>query len=314
LDIVSGDIWERPDVLKKQVIVYDRDERQEKVERVFGARSLLLLSGESFLAEGILAVIKRQLFARIYAAIQNTGFSRRKIRKVIDAYGIDVSEFVKDIEDFKSFNDFFVRELKEERRPLAGDDRTAITPCDGRYLVFESFPADFPIIIKNAEYYLDSLLQDRELAREYRDGSMAVIRLDPTDYHRFHFPFDCVPGNPRLVNGYLYPVNPYILYRNLKLYIEDKRVITELQSDIFGKVVFVEIGATTVGSITQSFQPRRPCRKGEEKGYFSFGGSSVIVLFERGKIEFDTDFLDLTARDIEVKAKYGQVLGKATKG
>jgi phosphatidylserine decarboxylase len=296
-----------------QVIVYDRDRKQEEVEKVFGGKSLLLLSGESLMAKGIMAIIKTQPFARIYAAVQRTGFSRRKIGKVIEEYGIDASEFVSSVEDFSCFNDFFTRELKKESRPLAGDYLTAVTPCDAKYLVFESFPEDKPFTVKGAVYYLESLLRSEELARKYADGSMVVIRLDPTDYHYFRFPFDCVPGSPRLINGYLYPVNPYTMYENFKRYLEDKRVVTTLRSDIFGEVLFIEIGATTVGTINQTFRPQQSYKKGDRKGYFSFGGSSVIMLFEKGKIEFDAEFLEMSAKDIEVRSKYGQPLGKAVR-
>ncbi len=296
---------------KKQVRIFVRDGKQEEVENVFGGRSLLMLSEDSILYRGIISIIKRELFARIYGWMQRTGFSRRRIGKMIAEYDIDASEFTADIEDFKCFNDFFTRELKREARPIAGGEDVAVTPCDAKYTVYQSFSDDKPIIIKNSEYYLDELVGDADVAKRYRDGAMVVIRLDPTDYHRFHFPFDCVPGNPRLINGYLYPVNPYTMYENLLRYLEDKRAITTLDSDVFGEVLFIEIGATTVGSINQTFQPHKPYKKGDEKGFFSFGGSSIIVLFAQGKIAFDEDLLEMSAAGIEVKAKYGQSLGRA---
>ena len=296
---------------KEQVRIFVRDREGDEVEKVFGGRSLLLLSGDSLLARGIISIIKRQLFARIYGWIQKTRFSRRRISKIITQYDIDSSEFLADIEDFKCFNDFFTRELKKERRPIAAGEDVAVTPCDAKYLVFQSFSADKPLIIKNSEYYLDELLGDANLAKRYCDGALVLIRLDPTDYHRFHFPFDCVPGSPRMINGYLYPVNPYTMYENLLRYLEDKRAITTLDSDVFGEVLFIEIGATTVGSINQTFQPHEPYKKGDEKGFFSFGGSSVILLFKKGKIEFDADLTEMSAAGIEVKASYGQSLGRA---
>lgn len=298
---------------KEPVITYDREKQEEVVENVYGRNSLFFLYRNSLPARAVLFIIKQPLFAQIYAALQNTRFSRRKIGKVVRQFDIDSSEFKRDIDDFETFNDFFTRELREEKRPIAGDSGVAVTPCDAKYLVFQCLPEDMPLSIKDDTFYLDNLLEDEGLAERYRDGSMAVVRLDPTDYHRFHFPVDCVPGRSRLINGYLYPVNPYALYQNIKLFNQDKRAVTELDSAVFGRVLFVEVGATTVGSINQTYRAGTTYKRGAEKGYFSFGGSSIVMLFERGKIEFDPVLLRMTERNIEVKSRYGQPLGTAVR-
>lgn len=295
----------------RQVVVYDRETGEKVNEIVFGGNSLLLMYRGIYPTRPVEFIISRSLFGRLYARLQTTRFSRRKIGRIVSHYDIDASEFVKPIDQFETFNAFFTRELKPEARPIEGSENIAVTPCDAKYLVFDDLSAGMPACIKEEEYYLDTLLDDKVLASRYRDGSMAVIRLALTDYHRFHFPLDCVPGTSRLIGGHLYPVNPYALYDNLRQYSRDKRMITELDSDLFGKVLMVEVGATAVGSIVQTFTPGQRYRKGDEKGYFSLGGSSIVILFEKGKIRFDDDLRQMTAQDIEVRSRYGRSLGVA---
>ena len=138
-----------------------------------------------------------------------------------------------------------------------------------------------------------------------------IARLCPTDYHRFHFSFNCIPDAPRLINGPLYSVNPIALKRNIQILSENKRVITVLNTKNFGSVLSVEVGATYVGSINQTFAPREHYAKGDEKGYFSFGGSTLVLLFEPGRIQFDQDLIDASKRKIEVRGLFGQSLGRA---
>jgi len=167
--------------------------------------------------------------------------------------------------------------------------------------------------VKGKRFSLKSLLQDDELAERYAEGAMAMARLCPVDYHRFHFPCECVPGKPRLINGLLYSVNPIALKRNIEYLSQNKRMITELETENFGKILYMEVGATYVGSIHQTYTPGKACAKGEEKGYFAFGGSCLLVLFEPNKIAFDQDLIDFSAKRMEVRGLLGQSLGRARK-
>jgi phosphatidylserine decarboxylase len=131
------------------------------------------------------------------------------------------------------------------------------------------------------------------------------------DYHRFHFPVAGKPGEPRLINGWLYSVSPVALRQNLAYLWENKRMITLVDSPVFGQVAVCEIGATMVGSIFQSFLPGRPVAKGEEKGLFKFGGSCVVTIFQPGKIKLDADLVEQGATGLEVYARMGERLGVA---
>ena len=140
---------------------------------------------------------------------------------------------------------------------------------------------------------------------------MAIARLCPSDYHRFHFPCDGIPAKPRLINGLLYSVNPIALKKNVSILSENKRMITEIETDHFGTVLYIEIGATSVGSIRQTYTPDLKVKKGDEKGYFEFGGSCIALLFEKGRVTFDADLTANTQKGIETKANFGETLGTA---
>lgn len=138
---------------------------------------------------------------------------------------------------------------------------------------------------------------------------MLISRLCPVDYHRFHFPVDGVPGEARPCRGSLYSVSPVALRRNLRYLVLNKRMFTLIASPVFGQVALIEVGATNVGTIRQTFVPGRPAGKGDEKGFFAFGGSCLITLFTRGSIVFDRDLVSASADCIETYARMGERLG-----
>ncbi len=280
-------------------------------EKVYGAKALTLLYGDSFLTKIISYILLPLLarfpfFSRIYGFFQKTASSRSKIKPFIEVYGIDKSEFETD--HFASFNDFFIRKLKPSSRPIDSDPTHLVMPADGRYLVYQKFDRFF---VKGQEFLLESFLQDKELLDRYLHGSMVIARLCPVDYHRFHFPCDGKVFTPRLINGHLYSVNPIALKKRIAILSENKRVVTELQTEQFGRIAYIDIGATSVGTIRQTFEPESIVRKGQEKGYFEFGGSCLVLLFEPGRVVFDQDLIDHTQKGLETLCLMGSTLGKS---
>ena len=166
-------------------------------------------------------------------------------------------------------------------------------------------------IVKGEKLNLVELLNDQKLAEEYVGGSLVAARLCPTDYHRFHFPCDGVPNKTRFINGWLYSVNPIAIKRDIAIFTKNKRAICELQSDHFGKVQYIEVGAANVGSIRETYTPFRHVNKGAEKGYFEFGASALILLFQKGRITFDEDLVKATREGFEIRCLMGQQMGKA---
>src|SRR5262249_43546702 len=141
-------------------------------------------------------------------------------------------------------------------------------------------------------------------------GTLILCRLAPMDYHRFHFPIDGFASSARLIQGPLFSVNPMALRKKLRVLMENKRMITKIKSHYFDEVLMIEIGATNVGSIHQTYQKDSLVKKGDEKGYFSFGASAIALLFKPGCIKIDVDLIELS-QTYEVYAKFGQSLGVA---
>ncbi len=300
------------------IIFFDRKTKKEEKEKVYGEFFIKLFYGSGavrrFFSFLLLPFFARLHFvSKFYGAFQKSAISRFKIKPFVQTYEIDASEFLDPVDSFASFNDFFIRKLKPECRPIAAGRNTAILPADARYLVFQNIEEADGFWVKGKKFSLGELLGDGSLAKSYENGAMVIARLCPVDYHRFHFPCECAAGKPRLINGPLFSVNPLALKRNIEILCENKRVITALKTENFGEVQYIEVGATHVGSIMQTYVPAQSYAKGEEKGYFSFGGSCLILLFERNRIIFDQDLIASSLKKMEVRALLGQSLGKATK-
>lgn len=296
------------------IIYIDRQTQERKEEQVYGSTFLELLYGSSFWSRFVGRLFlplfaKWPFFSSIFGYFQRKNSSKKKIVPFIKKYGVDTSSFLEPVEHFSSFNDFFIRKLKPESRPIFPGDEAAIIPADGRYLFYPEIDRADGFVVKGKKFCLKTLLEDKELASHYAKGSMVIARLCPTDYHRFHFPCDCIPSNTKLINGWLYSVNPIAVKRNIEIFTQNKRTLCMLESSSFGKVLFLEIGATAVGSIYQTYQSGQFYLKGAEKGYFGFGASSLILIFEPGKIIFDPDLLAASKDHLEILCLMGQSMG-----
>ena len=236
--------------------------------------------------------------------------SAKKISPFISDYNLDSSQFVDSLENFKSFNDFFSRKLKSSSRLIHGTDNQLIFPADGRHIVVNDLSREQAIWAKGQSFNLKKLLGSAERAERYKHGSVLISRLCPTDYHRFHFPCSGIISESELMNGYLYSVNPIALMRNISYLWQNKRSITELNSDNFGKLCLLEVGATCVGGIIQTYDQGN-VRKGEEKGYFRFGGSMTMIFIEPGVVTFSDDLLEQSKNGIELYALMGDVCAQA---
>jgi phosphatidylserine decarboxylase len=296
------------------IIFLDRQTKRTEKEKVYGEFFIKLFYGEgtlprlfSFLLLPFFARI--HFFSKLYGYFQKSSMSRSKVHPFVQAYHIDVSEFLDPVDSFPSFNAFFIRKLKPECRPISTRQDVAVLPADGRYLLFQQIDQADGFWVKGKKFSLSELLGDKALAKTYEQGAMVIARLCPVDYHRFHFPCSCIPDQARLINGPLFSVNPMALKRNIEILCENKRMITSLKTQNFGCVQYIEVGATYVGSIEQTYAPGKSYGKGEEKGYFSFGGSCLILLFEPNRIIFDQDLIDASSKKMEVRGLLGQSLG-----
>ena len=290
---------------------FHRAKQVVETEQVYGEKWLRWTYGTALGGLSLWALVKRAWVSRYYGWKMSASGSMRKVLPFVIDYNLDESEFARKPIAFKNFNEFFYRALKPGARPIAVGDRVAALPADGRHLAFQNVDAAAGFYAKGQTFSLEKFLGDGELARKFAGGSLLISRLCPVDYHRFHFPVAGVPTEARLINGALYSVSPIALRRNLAYLWENKRMVTLVESPGFGQVAVCEIGATMVGSIVQTYVPGRAVAKGEEKGLFKFGGSCVVTIFQKGKIQFDADLVKHSANGVEVYAKMGERLGEA---
>lgn len=255
------------------------------------------------------ALVKRAMFSRWYGWRMDRPASRSKVEPFIRDYALDASEFADAPDSYRTFNDFFYRKLQPEARPICSEVSSVAFPADGRHLAFANIEEATTFYAKGQKMDLSRLLEDEALAKQYRGGALVISRLCPVDYHRYHFPIDCVPEAPRLINGPLFSVSPIALRLRLAYLWENKRVLTVLKRDSGAQALMLEIGATCVGGIHQSFVAGHPVNKGQEKGWFSFGGSMTMVLFPPGMVELDADLLTSTREGLETHALMGQKMG-----
>lgn len=298
--------------MSEPIRYYDRYKKTTETERVYGGGWLSFAYGNPLGQLGVWALAKRRFFSSYYGRRMTRPFSAHKVLPFIVEYELDSDEFVKSPFEFKSFNEFFYRQLKAESRPIAEGEKTAVLPADGRHLAFPNVDEAEGFYVKGSKFTLRELLGDDELAEKFAGGSMLISRLCPVDYHRFHFPVNGLPTEPKLIKGYLYSVSPIALRKNINYLVENKRMLTVIDSPEFGDVAMLEVGATNVGSIVQTFVEERVLPKGEEKGLFKFGGSCVITLFQHGRIKFEDDLVEQSANFVETYAKMGDRLGEAT--
>jgi phosphatidylserine decarboxylase len=279
-------------------------------EHIYG-EAPLRFSYQNPVGRGLLELlVKRALFSRWYGRRMDAPASRKRVAPFIQKYGLDPAEFAAPPDSYASFNEFFFRKLRPEARPIAPDPDSIVFPADGRHLGFQNVADIQGVFVKGQHFDIPALVGSEALGAKYRKGTLVLSRLCPVDYHRFHFPCAGVPNEPRLINGPLYSVNPVALRRRLAYLWENKRVLTELETPDLGTVLIIEIGATNVGSIVQTMKPGAAVTKGDEKGYFRFGGSSTVTLFEPGKVILATDLLANSAEQRELYARIGDVMGR----
>ena len=278
-------------------------------EEIYGGRYLRWVITNPWGRLSHWSLVKRSWFSRWYGWRMKRRSSQKKILPFINRYNIDIDEFELSPEAFRNFNEFFCRSIKRAKRPIDKDLNTAVFPADGRHLGFQDNSQIEGIFVKGQILKFEKLLNNNSLVERFHAGSMVISRLCPIDYHRFHFPVSGTPGYPQQINGFLSSVNPLALCRNINILAENKRVLTCLNSDDFGQVLVLEVGATCVGSIINTYDPNAPVMKGDEKGYFSFGGSAVITFFEKDRIRLDEDLLKHSSEGRELYAHMGDRLG-----
>jgi len=289
---------------------YNRYTGELETEKVYGEGFLNWTYNNPIGKIPLHLFVKKPFFSKWYGRRMDKISSANKIPAFLQDYDMNVDEFLDPVDSYKTFNEFFYRKLKSEARPISESD--IIFPADGRHLGFEKASEIRSFFVKGQKFDLKNFLDDDTLFKKFQHGSLVLSRLCPVDYHRFHFPVSGNPQKCRLINGPLFSVSPLALRKNLSYLWQNKRAITQIDTEDFGSVLAVEIGATCVGSIHQTYLADKPINKGDEKGYFSFGGSSTITIFEPGRVKLSKDLLENTAIQRELYAYMGDTLGNTS--
>lgn len=232
--------------------------------------------------------------------------SKCRIKKFISVNNVDMSLY--ENKEYDSFNDFFIRKKKEEFISIDYDKEALISPCDSKLKVFP-ITSDSIFFIKGSPYSVSEFLKNDTLANEYKNGLCLVFRLTVDDYHRYCF-FDSGKqlGEKVYIKGILHTVNPISLGR-YNYYKQNCREYTILETESFGKAVQAEVGAMLVGKIVN--YGVKEFSRGDEKGRFEFGGSTIVVLLKEGVAEIDKDIVENSEQDIETAVRIGERIGKA---
>jgi phosphatidylserine decarboxylase len=222
--------------------------------------------------------------------------SASQIQDFINFHQLDMSEVLLPLDKFRNFNEFFYRALKPDARPCSGpnEPKIVVSPADCRSVVFDRMSDATSIWVKGREFSVERLLGNAypEDAARYKNGALAVFRLAPQDYHRFHIPVDGVMGEPKTIEGEYYTVNPMAIRSALDVYGENVRILVPIDSVAHGRVMVICVGAMMVGSTVITRKAGEKVSRAEELGYFKFGGSTLLVLFEQGMVNFDSDLVD----------------------
>ena len=226
----------------------------------------------------------------------------------IRQHAIDTSEIEKPISSFKTFNEFFIRTLKKGARPLAHEQNGVISPADGTIVILENLSTHSRFPIKGVTFNLEKLLNDKYLAQEFEGGTAIIVRLAPWDYHRLHFPLAGLPEPAVSIHGRYESVNPLVYGYGVQPLEINERHLIRYHTDAIGTIALIPVGALFVGGIIHTYRPYRHYNKGDEIGYFTFGGSTIVMLFKANTITVLSRISQNSAAGIETPIKMGQLI------
>ncbi len=300
---------EKKSVQANAIVYWDRVKKTLETEKVYGDKALRLVyetAAGRIVADHFLA---KPWLSQVYGLVQSSGISRRKIDEFVSQYQIPMSEFEK--KSYKNFNEFFIRKFKNGARSFTRVQSEMPAFAEARYFAFDSIKTNQSFPVKGQFLSPDALLGSAEIAKPFIGGPLLLARLCPVDYHRFHFPDHGEILETYSVPGDYHSVNPMALKQRPEIFSTNERTVSILETKNFGKLAYIEVGAMCVGKIVQTHPEKKPFSRGDEKGYFLFGGSTVIVLGEPGKWVPADDLLEQTACRRETLVRLGDCVARA---
>jgi phosphatidylserine decarboxylase len=286
------------------VQVYDRKRGAVYDEPQYGERRLHFLYGTTLGRLLLGAIFARRWYSSINAVRDKSRYSVRKIQPLVNRFGIDMSEYPE--KSYTSYDSFITRKIDPAKRPIANNPNALIAVADSRLLAY-SVTNDGRIPVKQSSYTITELLRDHDLAATYNQGTCLVFRLGTEDYHHYCFAEDGEVMRTHSIDGVLHSVQP-ISSNRYKAFSENHREYSIIETANFGIIVTVEVGAILVGKIHN--YDVTSCRRGQEKGYFSLGGSAILLLLKPDTVKIDSDIMEHSRRQIETKVRLGEKVGE----
>ena len=288
-----------------EIKVYDRRQRRCTVEKQYGGGAVEFLYETAAGRLLLWLFVSGRLFSRLCALRDRLPSSVKRIRPFIKEYRIKMSDF--EAERYRCYADFFTRRVKRSARPIDGSRGSFVAVADSKLSCYE-IDDSLCLEIKGGKYTVGELIGDEKLARVFAGGTALVFRLTVDDCHRYCFPSDGRLISRRRINGRLHTVRP-IAQKRYRVFSENSREIALLDTDMFGEIIQLEVGALLVGKITNNSMAS--FKKGDEKGFFELGGSTCVLLLKRDAVRIDGDILAHSAAGIETRVLMGERIGTA---
>ncbi len=254
-------------------------------------------------------ITNNSLVSTLAGKFADTRVSKYAIPLFKRSYDVNVneSELVKPLKSFTSLNDFFSRQLKPIARPFNQNEDFLCSPADG-YIWVAPIDEQLNFHVKNAQFTLPKFLNDTALAQEFIGGTIIVVRIAPHHYHRFHAPCSGIPETIHMINGKYESVNMISYLCGVPVLQQNERGLIKLQDTPFGSMCIIPVGALCVGRIKTTYTPDIKITKGDEMGYFEFGGSTVVMLLKKDAINIDPVIQSSIDNDYEYEVQAGQVI------
>lgn len=284
------------------VKIYDREKKEYYIEEQYGEEKLNFLY-HTIIGRLLLKIfIVNKSYSRLNAKFENRKSSIKKIEPFIKKYKIEMQDYEE--KEYTSFNDFFTRSLKNGKRKIDLNRESLIAPADSKLLVYD-ITEEARIKIKDSIYSVEELLQNKKLSEKYKNGICLVYRLSVDDYHRYCYIDNGKNIDKMNIDGKLHTVSS--ISNQYKIYKENQREYHVQLTENMGEIIYMEVGALQVGKIINA--PIIDFQKGQEKGYFEYGGSTIVILIQENRVEMDHDILEMSQKNMETKVKYGEKVG-----
>lgn len=297
---------------------YNRISGKIENEKVYGDKAIEWLY-KSSLGKRLSNLICQAPFSVLYGKFQDLTVSHLKVDPFIKKFDINMDDYLpeegrKSLYPYSTFNQFFIRRFKPGKRPFVKESNQMAAFSEARYFGYESVHADETVPVKGVYLRPEEIIANMKWSETFKDGPLLLARLCPVDYHRYHYPDNGKIVEDYRVPGLLHSVNPLALKEKQDILITNERHVTIIETENFGKLAYVEVGATCVGKIVQSKKlvAGESFERGEEKGFFLFGGSTVIVIGEKGKWTPSQDIITNTKNGLETYLHLG--MSVANKG